>query len=312
MPINKKVRMTKGIILVVPPDCFSKFLLTFRLCFLPAALALLVGCASLPYNPGLTYDDPRLPTITPEGPAIVRGPSNWFFDNADWFWPQSWISKLIFLDTRVDNHTISPETEEIIRQYLITNELHHVKVRLNAYHVGDEWRRLFTNRSVGAGWRYTFGIVACVQYTVYPGIIMGGDNYNPYTNTINLYSDVPAIAIHEGGHAKDFANRRFKGAYAALYMIPFVNLYHEARATSDALGYLRENEALALQREGYQMLYPAYGTYVGSNFAELSDRRYWQIYLGSIVAGHVMGRTRAAFLRNGGNTDIETVESAAP
>ena len=57
--------------------------------------------------------------------------------------------------------------------------------------------------------------IANMFYTAFPERIFaafpfigGGDHYNPYTNTINIYSDHRAIVLHEGGHAKDFARRR--------------------------------------------------------------------------------------------------------
>ena len=45
-----------------------------------------------------------------------------------------------------------------------------------------------------------------VFYTIFPGRVFGGDRYNPFTNTINLYSDHPSIALHEAAHAKDRNN----------------------------------------------------------------------------------------------------------
>ena len=143
---------------------------------------------------------------------------------------------------------------------------------------------------VGAGWRYTLGMISWLHYTILPGRVLGGDHYNPYSNTVNLFSDIPAIAVHEGGHAKDFADRKWKGTYAFAYAIPFVNLYHEALASNDALGYLREFEDEALQREGYRILHPAYGTYVGGNFSLLAPDQGLLIYTGAVLGGHITGR----------------------
>ena len=256
------------------------------------ALAL-TGCATVPYRYGVDFVDPRLPAepLTPET-QIVRGRPNRVLDASDWIWPGSWLGKLLLWDRRVDNHKIGAETEYIMRRYLEVNELEHVKVRLNAYHVRDEWRRLRANRSVGAGWRYTIGVISWLQYTILPGRFFGGDHYNPYTNTINLYSDIPAIAVHEGGHAKDFANRKWKGTYGAAYIIPFVNLYHEALASNDALGYLRAEESTERQYEGYRIMHPAYGTYIGSNLGLLFPAQEIPISIGVVTGGHITGRIR--------------------
>lgn len=190
----------------------------------------------------------------------------------------------------MDNHQIDAQTEEVLFRYLELNELAHVKVRLNQYAPRDEFRRTIKNRSVGVGWRYTIGILAWLEYTLLPGRFFGGDNYNPYSNTINLYSGIPAIALHEGGHAKDFAERKWKGFYAFSYAIPFVNLYHEALASNDALGYLMAHESNELQREGYRIMHPAYGTYIGGNLTILNPELGLPVFAGAVVGGHITGR----------------------
>ncbi|HMP88945.1 MAG TPA: hypothetical protein PJ991_02025 [Kiritimatiellia bacterium] len=260
---------------------------------LVCAVFLCAGCATVPYRHGVTYIDPRLDAQVPPDPQIVRGKPYKWLDRSDWIWPGSWLGKLVLWDRRVDNHQIGEETEEIMRRYLEANQLTHVKVRLNAYHVGDEWRRLVANKSVGAGWRYTIGVLGWLHYTILPGRFFGGDHYNPYSNTVNLYSDIPAIALHEGGHAKDFAGRKWKGTYAFVYMIPFVNLYHEAQATSDALGYLLAEESTELQKEGYVIMYPAYGTYVGGGFGQIVPVWNFWLYGAAVLGGHALGRIEA-------------------
>lgn len=266
-------------------------------CYLLATLALLLttGCASVPYRQGVSFDDPHLTAVAEV--EIVRGRPNRFLDAADWIWPGSLLGKLILWDWRVDRHGIGDETERVVRSYLSVNELPHVKVRLNQYAPGDELLRTVRNRSVGAGWRYTLGMVSWLRYTAFPGRFFGGDHYNPYANSINLYSDIPAIAAHEGGHAKDFSGRKWKGTYAFAYQIPFVNLYHEARASNDALGYLCEHENYVLQREGYRIMHPAYGTYVGSNISQWVSADIGYLAYGvAVIGGHITGRVRGATL----------------
>jgi len=257
-------------------------------------LLLASGCATVPYRRGISFDDPRLPAEPLFETQIVRGRPNRVLDSSDWIWPGSLLGKLILWDRRVDSGHIGEETEAVLQRYLEVNDLHHVKVRLNQYAPRDEFRRIVANRSVGAGWRYTLGMVSWLQYTLLPGRIVGGDHYNPYSNTINLFSDIPAIAVHEGGHAKDFADRRWKGTYAFAYIIPFVNLYHEAIATGDALGYLREEEPLYLAQEGYRIMHPAYGTYLGSNAGILLPDQGLRLFAGAVIGGHLTGRAKAS------------------
>src|SRR4051794_8369201 len=212
--------------------------------FLLIALCLLApGCArqrSLArYTAGDASDyflSARLQEITSE--QIERGEPRPVLDAVGW--TLGIPGKIILWDRRVDRHQISPETEQAISEYLAANDLTSVKVRLNQYAPRDEWRRLVANDAVGGGWRYTFGAVSWLGDAIFPGRLFGGDHFNPYTNTLHIYSDVPAIGLHEAGHAKDWARRRYKGSYAAIYVLPGFPLWHEAVATRDALAYLKD------------------------------------------------------------------------
>jgi len=75
-----------------------------------------------------------------------------------------------------------------LTEYLEDNDLDSVLVRVNQYDPLGEWQRLVANKRLGAGWRYTVGTFELVKYTVLPGRLLGGDWYNPYTNTVNIYS----------------------------------------------------------------------------------------------------------------------------
>lgn len=258
---------------------------------------MLTGCADLPYRYGRSGDYPNSVPLHKGETQITQGKPSRFLDAADWYWPGSLVSKLVLWNTQVDSHEISKETTDVLREYLRKNNLTDVKVRLNAHNPKDELLRTVHNKAIGAGWRYTFGMLAWLQYNITPGRFFGGDNYNPYSNTIHLYSDIPAVALHEAGHAKDFGRREHKGRYAAAYMIPFFNLYPEALATRDALGYLRTNSSLQEQKAGYNLLYPAYGTYIGGGVGDwLSVPWNYVAMAGGVIPGHIAGRTRSATL----------------
>lgn len=261
-----------------------------------AAIAILPGCAALPYRPGQrdTYHRSR-GLANRATPQFERGQPRPVIDTLGWV--VGIPGKIILWDRRIDNHRVSPKTEQALARYLAINELDDVKVRLNQYSPGDEWRRLVANDSVGAGWRYTFGAFSWLGYTLLPGRVFGGDHFNPFTNTINIYSDVPATALHEGGHAKDWAKRKYKGTYAAVYaIVPGAPLWHERLATRDALGYLRDYGTLAEEREGYRILCPAYGTYVGGAATYVVPGPDIVIKGAAILSGHFFGRVRAARL----------------
>lgn len=250
----------------------------------------LAGCASNDYRYGVgdqnIIDAPRAPKMQQQ---ILVGKPNGFLDNSDWIWPGSWMSKLILWNRNVDSHTVSEETIHAVEEYLKDNDLDHVQVLVNTYSLKSQWGRLFANRTVGAGWRYTLGIFSAVGYTIMPGRFFGGDHYNPYSNTINIYSDDIAIALHEAGHAKDNNEQHYKGLYAFTYIIPPATLYFEAKASNDAISYMHDKGMYAEQKEAYKTLHPAYGTYVTGWYG------YWWASIPGAMLGHITGNIAAAF-----------------
>lgn len=257
---------------------------------------LFCGCASNYY----VYGTEGMDTLDGDSRQVdkqfIVGEPSPVLDASDWYWPGSLLAKLILWNHKIDSHEISAETIETLRLYLEKNELDDVQVLVNTYKPGVQWVRTFQNKEVGAGWRYTLGILSALQYTILPGRFFGGDHYNPYSNTISIYSDIPAVALHEGGHAKDSNSRKNKGLYAAIYAIPGVPLYHEAVASNEALSYLRENCDLDSEKKAYRSLHPAYGTYVGGTFSSIAQQP--ELALLAVLPGHLsgaIGATKADF-----------------
>jgi hypothetical protein len=204
------------------------------------------------------------------------------------------LSKLILFNWKVDNHAVSPHTEEILAAYLqspgsMTEGTHF---SLNEYAPGRALSRLVKNRKVAWPYRLLLGLpITLITDVLIPGRLfaglLGGDSYNPFTDTVSIYSDLPSIALHEAGHTHDFNQHRWKGTSAATRLIPLVDLYHEYEATDEALRYVIETGARREEMESYKVLYPAYGTYVGA---------YTFIPGGFLVGallGHIWGRSKA-------------------
>ena len=277
---------------------------------------LAVGCASTPYR-FAEHGETDLTLALRDGePQVERGePNAWVDGFGHYFF--SLPSKLLLLDWKVNDHDVSPEVEQDLRDYLAANGLCNVKVRINQYAPGGEWQRLGKNREMPGGWRFTLGALSVIFYTIFPErlfagfpFIGGGDHYNPYTNTISIYSNRRPIAIHEGGHAKDFANkgnRHWRGFYAGARAVPLagvlVALLQEGVATQDALSWEQATGDAADSKRAYRTLYPAYGTYLGG--AAQSGASFftggWVLYAiqyGVVVAGHVAGQTRALFVED--------------
>jgi len=238
-----------------------------------------------------------------EGEAQITRGRPWRVGDAVGHYVFSLPGKILLLNWDLASHDVSPETEAALAEYLERNNLRSVKVRLNEYEPRQEWRRLVNNREVGWFWRYTVGVVSWLNYTIFPErifagfpIIGGGDHYNPYTNTIHIYSDDVSIALHEGAHAKDTARKEgWKGTYGALRILPLVPLYQEYVASDDAVDYLRAFATPADERSAYRVLYPAYGTYVADETRWFGYEGY-PIFLGAVVVGHVSGNVRALFV----------------
>jgi hypothetical protein len=264
-------------------------------CLAAAISVLATGCATVPYRYGVGIEAPDTLQLRPGEPQVERGRPNSLVDGVGWVFGIP--SKVLLLDRRMDNHDISRDTETALCAYLATNSLRNVKVRLNRWDPADEWGRLFRNRAVGWGWRYTFGVVEALRYTLVPGRLFSGllaasDHFNPLTNTINLYSDHPAVALHEGAHAKDSAGRTYKGTYAFVMSLPVLALWPETLATGDAIGYLRAEKQTQREKKAYAILYPAYATYVGGAVSSFAGTDWYTV--AAVVPGHIVGRIKAS------------------
>ncbi|PLY07398.1 MAG: hypothetical protein C0624_03660 [Desulfuromonas sp.] len=270
-----------------------KWLLLLLLC-----VSLSGGCTAVPYHFGDSIEDALTLKLRSGEQQIERGRPNAFVDGLGHYL-FSLPSKLILFDWRVDNHDIPSEVEADLAAFLQANSLENVKVRLNQYAPGAEWSRLVRNREVSGFWRYTLGVLNTTFYMIFPGRVFGGDHYNPYTNTIHLYSGHSSIALHEGAHAKDIASRRYPGIYTAARLLPLAPLYQEGVATGDAVGYHRAECQPAGEKADYKILYPAYGTYVAGealNWISTSYPIQLAIQATAAIPGHAVGRIRAALV----------------
>jgi len=254
-------------------------------CMAMAALGLLTlaGCAGGPYRYAGDYRTECDPPLAPGESQIERGRRAPVIDTVGWV--VGIPGKIFMLDARVDNHRVSAETECRLQQYLAENGLDKVKVRINEYDPAGEWRRLRQNQSVAWPIRYTIGTVWVAGYTLLPGRILGGDEYNPFTNTISIYSDVPAMALYQGGYAKDYAQRKYKGLYAVGYAVPGFGLWQEMQAAEDAMGYIQDKGDPQEIKAGYRTVYPLFGYRAFSPFY-IGDV---SLSLPGLVGGHVAG-----------------------
>ena len=184
-------------------------------------------------------------------------------------------------DARVDNHNVSPATEMEITNYLEHNGLNSVLVRSNQYAPLKELKRMVSNDEIRPFWKATFGSYNLLKYTLLPGRLTGGDWYNPYSKTLNVYSDTPILAVSQATYAEDVRGRVNPGAYAALKDIPLAGLGHETTATKLAERWY-ESESPEKLQAAREILYPNYGAAVGGQVASFFP--YGEV-IGRVVGG---------------------------
>ncbi len=186
-------------------------------------------------------------------------------------------------DARVDNHDISSATEMEITNYLEQNQLNYVLVRSNQYAPLNELKRMISNKKIRPIWKSTFGSYNLLKYTLLPGRLTGGDWYNPYTESLHVYSDSPAVVISRATYAQDIRNRLNPGAYAAIKDLPLAGLGHETLATKLALDWY-ENSSPESYESAKEVLYPNLGASYGGQLASFIP--YGEV-LGKIIGGGV-------------------------
>ena len=221
-------------------------------------LLLASGCATTgPYNYGTFH--PGRPTRTDVTEvAIDYGAPNKTLDRIGNILGTP--AKLLSLNSRIDNHHVSDETLEKLITYMEKNDITDVCVAVNDYSPKDQWRRLTENERISPGWKYTVGTLSWVGYTISPGRLFGGTQYSPYTNTLYVNSDVPALLLAEAAYAKDIHSRQFPGTYAVFANgLPVVKIWRQSRAINDVLSYARVEQDWDVEKEAYRVLYPQMG-----------------------------------------------------
>ena len=252
------------------------------------------GCASATYRYGRFH--PGEPDGVALQPVVVeRGRPQKTLDRFAWF--VGLPERVMTLNSKTSNHHVSSETIEKLRIYLEQNDLTDVYVAVNDYDPKGQWRRLRENDRIAPFWRYSVGTISWLSYSMFPYRVFGGDEYNPFTNSLNLTSDVPALVLAEAAYAKDVHTRRHPGAYATFCDLPLLSMWRQARATSDVLGYARVQQDWDAEKQAYHVLYPHIGSTTfgpGAHFFPVAGPF---LAAGGALVGHATGRTVTAVLQ---------------
>ena len=199
-------------------------------------------------------------------------------------------NKILFLNADFESHQIDDAVEDSMRGFVAFHDIQGVRIRLNEYTpLGELWA-LLANGRVFIGLRLTIGLLSWLAYCLNIGRLFGGDHYNPFSDSVNMYSNSKSIALHELGHVLDFRRRTFPGLYALVRMLPIVSLYQEYLASLYAVLYLREVGDVDEEMRAYRLLAPAYSTYVFGALVEwFPSTVIRSLMLPVILAGHVLG-----------------------
>lgn len=238
--------------------------------------------------------------------GFEHGKKNMALDGVGWV--MGIPSKLLLWNTKVDSHSVSPETVEQLRKYLVSRGLADVKVRVNQYDPIGEWRRLRKNKAMHPGWRYTVGSLSLAKYTLTPGRLFGNDEYNPFTHSISLYSDRTSIALREGARAKQLVDSSYPGTWATSALLPGSPLWIDTPAIREVIGYAQQTGQRKLERESYLVLFPAFGARMGSSATFFLDASMGQAtQAGFALIGHAVGRTMAFRVSEGPMEMVKSV-----
>jgi hypothetical protein len=200
--------------------------------------------------------------------------------------------KIFLGNAKLSNHYITHATETYLQRYIDLPES-NTEGTLFSLNEWAPWRdldRLKDNKKVNWIYRVLLGLPITLVSIILPGRLLGGDHYNPFTDTVNIYSNLPVVVLHEAGHVHDFNSRKYKGTYAALRILPFFDLYQEFLASDEAIEHIISTGEVKQELSAYKVLYPAYGTYVGGYLGYLFPG-------GSIIGvaiGHLIGRAKAS------------------
>lgn len=210
--------------------------------------------------------------------------------------------KIILLNKNYSSGNISKETIDKVEKYLEENQLWDVAVSVNEYDPKFLLERTLNNPNISNLSKYTMGILSVLVMTMLCPKLTGrvGDCYNPWANSIHLFSDDLSIALHECGHAKDFSQRENPGLYSSLSMIPFIGpfqtLYKEYQANKNVYHYLhsekKDSDAL---KQACITLTPAYTAYISGALAYFAKRggikKFQGVkpFIALMTAGHITG-----------------------
>jgi hypothetical protein len=169
-------------------------------------------------------------------------------------------AKLIFFSKDVGNYP-RENTQKYISKYVAESGLENTTIRIGHNSVVKDVARLFKDeklKDISLLGRIFLGIPATLLGGLYSKLTRA-DYYNPFTKTAVIYSDVPAIAVHELAHAKDYQTVGKPTLYSLFRATGIGALYQEIKASVMAHKYIKEKDK---NEKTGRYLIPAFVTHV--------------------------------------------------
>lgn len=171
-------------------------------------------------------------------------------------------AKILLFDTKVGAHPKKETIDTIVQNVEGNDKLSNLTVRVGHTAPLKDTYRLLTDKKIKEE------VPLYLRILGIPTTLLGGtlahlfrmDHYNPFTHTASIYSDIPAVGMHEVGHANFYAKKRGGRLPRLLLQLSGIGtLYHEYRASKYANASLEPH----LKYQTGRYLFPAFGTYLG-------------------------------------------------
>ncbi len=158
-------------------------------------------------------------------------------------WVGSMPAKLILINTHVGTSVGNLTAASVYLQLKTDPKLTDMTIRLNHINPWEDAVSMFTRPEIAAKYPFLMRLLNFAEdfFGEIGLAFVRGDAYGSGANVAVLYSDVPAVALHELGHAKDYANKKNKwtrSIYELATLIPGMQLWKEAYASHYAFDNL--------------------------------------------------------------------------
>ena len=227
-----------------------------------------------------------------------------------------WPYRVIWRKPKPATYAPTDAQHEMIESFLVENDLEDVQVEYHYYDPVHRWRRLRENRGVAPGWKYTFGVLAWVGYTAFPGRAFGTTKYDPYSNCLQVNNNRAYESLEEAAEAKVAHRQKYPGTFfSVIGTIPIVSVYPELLSSADIVEYARERHDWPLEKkaiEGYYVdaaLNASSIVFLDASFVQAIAINLASGAVGEVAAHGHIARRKAERVKNGDDENDDPLDS---